>query len=94
MAEPERKFQIVEDPADAGQDSGRMSDLGAQALYLGLQTLGKRTLVALDNLFCLLTVFSVFWLALSIPHPDAYQLIEMGGYALFVLAANVIVRRK
>lgn len=94
MAEPERKFQIVEDPPSQEASAGRLSDLGAQALYLGLQTLGKRTLVAIDNLFCLLTVFSVFWLALSISHPDAYQLTEMGGYALFVLAANVIARRK
>jgi hypothetical protein len=95
MAAP--KFEVVEDPDQPTPDqtpTSRSADLGTQALLLGLQTLSKRALIAIDNLFCLLTVFSVFWLCLSIPHPDTQQLIEIGGYALFVLAANVIVRRK
>lgn len=93
MAETERKFQIVEDEPEE-KSSTPLADLGAQALYLGLQTLGKRTLVAIDNLFCLLTVASAFWLWHSIPDPNTFQIVALGIYAGFVLAANVIVRRK
>lgn len=94
MAETERKFQIVEDEPEAESKTSPLADLGAQALYLGLQTLGKRTLVAIDNLFCLLTVASAFWLWHSIPDPNTFQIVALGIYAGFVLAANVIVRRK
>jgi hypothetical protein len=55
--------------------------------------LSKRTLVALSNLFCLLTVFSVFVLFYNIPKPDSYQIVALTIYAAFVLAANAIVRR-
>jgi hypothetical protein len=90
-----RKFEIVEDPAqDEGQAPSTLSDLGAQALWLGLQTLSKRALIALDNLFCLLTVFSAFFLWYKIPNPSIDQIIALSVYAAFVLAANVIVRRK
>jgi hypothetical protein len=99
MAEPVRKFEIVEDsedspsPATAGKTSP-LADLGAQALYLGLQTLSKRTLVAIDNLFCLLTVFSAFFLWYKIRDPNVLQIVALSSYAAFVLAANIIVRRK
>jgi hypothetical protein len=62
-------------------------------LLLSLQALSKRTLVALSNLFCLLTVFSVFVLFYNIPKPDSYQIVSLSIYAVFVLAANAIVRR-
>lgn len=91
MAETARKFEIVEEPDEA--PSTPKTDFNAQALFLALSSLSKRALIALDNLFCLLTVFSVFWLCLTLPHPDGYQLLQLGGYAAFVLAANLIVHR-
>jgi hypothetical protein len=95
MAEP--KFTVVEDddpPNPPNPKSSALADAGAAALMLGLQTLSKRTLIAIDNLFCLLTVFSAFWLWYKIPDPTSYQIVALGIYALFVLAANIIVRRQ
>ncbi len=69
------------------------SSVGLDILLLSLQALSKRTLIALSNLFCLLTVGSAFWLCLTIHDPNTLQLVEIGGYFSFVLAANWIVRR-
>lgn len=66
---------------------------GVNMLLLGLKTLSQRALVAASALFTLLTVGSVFWLFMVIQDPNTMQLTEMGMYALFVLAANVIVKR-
>jgi hypothetical protein len=91
----ERKFELVqeEDPADAGQ-APSPHDSGVNILLFSLQALSKRTLVALSNLFCLLTVGSVFVLFYAvIPTPTAYQIVAGTIYAVFVLAANAIVRR-
>jgi hypothetical protein len=68
-------------------------DHATDILLLSLQALSKRTLIALSNLFCLLTVSSVFVLFYNIPKPDAFQIIALTIYALFVLSANAIVRR-
>lgn len=87
---PERKFEIVKDDEPARPDHSA----AIQAIMLGLKALSQRALIAIDNLFTLLTVGSGFWLWLSIPDPNVYQLVGMAMYALFVLAANVIVRRK
>jgi hypothetical protein len=93
MAEAKR-FELVQDddPAPRGDpaDAGRSADL----LLLSLQALSKRTLIALSNLFCLLTVGSVFVLFYSIvPNPNTFQIVSATIYAVFVLAANAIVRR-
>jgi hypothetical protein len=92
MAEPAKRFELVqeEDPADAGQ----AQDHGTDILFLSLQALSKRTIIALSNLFCLLTVGSVFVLFYAIvPVPTSYQIVAVTIYAAFVLAANAIVRR-
>lgn len=95
MAEPAR-FQLVEepDPPQAGEPDPVGQQLATDALLLALRALSQRALVALASLFTLITVGSAFWLALSIHDPNSYQLVELGGYFLFVLAANWIVRRK
>lgn len=66
---------------------------GMQMLFMGLKALSQRALIALSALFTLLTVGSAFWLFMSIRDPNTMQLIECGMYALFILAANMIVRR-
>ena len=80
----------VEAPAPA---SSSAESAGMHMLYLGLKALSQRALVALSATFTLLTVASAFWLFLSIHDPNVMQLIEMGMYGVFVLAANLIVRR-
>jgi len=83
-------FEVVEE-----EEPGKAESALTSLLLLNLKTLSQKTLVALASLFSLITVASVFWLAMVIIHdPNVYQLVGLGGYALFVLAANVIVRRK
>jgi len=84
--EEEAETVATQEPADHAA--------ATKMLMLGLGALSKRSLVALADLFCLLTVASVFWLFISTPDPNVMRLIQLGGYCLFVLAANWIVRRK
>lgn len=83
------KFEVVEEP---DQPPPKMA---IDAIVLGLKVLSQRTIIALSNLFSLITCASVFWLALTVvPHdPTVLQLIGLGGYAVFIVAVNVIVRR-
>lgn len=93
MARP--AFEVVEDtPDEQPPQQSRLESAGLSTLLLGLKTLSQRTLVALDNLFTLITVGSAFWLWMSIPSPNTYQLIGLAMYGTFVLAANWIVRTK
>ena len=62
-------------------------------LTIGLKALSQRALVAAADLFTLLTVASAFWLWWSIPAPNDRQIVALSIYALFVLAANWIVRK-
>jgi hypothetical protein len=55
---------------------------------------GQRALVALAACFTLLTVGSAFWLWYLTPEPTDRQIVSLTIYACFVLAINVIVRRK
>lgn len=64
------------------------------AIALALSALSQRALVALSSLFTLLTVASAFWLWYVTPEPNTYQLIKLALYAIFVLGANWIVRRR
>jgi hypothetical protein len=63
------------------------------ALALGLKTLSQRAIAATRDIFTLLSIGSGFWLWNSIPNPSNTQIISLSLYALFILAANVIVRR-
>ncbi len=95
MAAEPKRFELVQDEEDqaASSTAPGTSDRATDLLLLSLQALSKRTLVALSNLFCLLTVGSVFVLFYNIPNPSVLQIISLSIYALFVLAANAIVRR-
>ena len=89
MAKPQ--FEVVEDetaPATE-QDPSR-------ALDVLLAIFSQKTGAALSGVYSLLTVLSVFWLSfVIIPHdPSVQQLVGLGGYAAFVIAVNVIVRRR
>lgn len=92
MAQPNRQmpdgWEVVNEPAEEAPARG------AGLLFLALKALSQRTLVAIDNLFCLMTVASGFWLWYSIPDPSPTQITSLGLYAAFVLAANWLVRRK
>jgi hypothetical protein len=64
-------------------------------LMLSLKALSQRTLVALADLFCLFTSLTVFWLFLLMPEdPTPQRIATLTIYAVFVVALNVIVRRR
>lgn len=102
MADPRSRLQVVEEidepPLPPIQKPDPLVNLGAQALMVGLGALSKRFVVALASLwlgcFTISTVFSAFWLWYSVAAtPTNLQLVALATYAIFVLAANVIVRR-
>jgi hypothetical protein len=89
MAEP-FKLEVVpetDSPAEGGHDAGMAM------LMMGLKALSQRALIALSACFTLITVGSCFWLYMSRTSLDPQQLVLCGMYAIFVLAANIIVRR-
>lgn len=99
MAQP--KWEVIESTDSPTDTSSRdqttqPEDHGAafSALMLALKALSQRAFIALLDCFCLLTVGSAFWLCLTIHDPNVTQLVQIGGYFAFVLAANLIVRRK
>lgn len=67
-------------------------------VMLGLKALSQGSAIALSNIashvFSLITVAMVFWVWTTIHDPNNYQLISLALFALFILAANVIVRKK
>jgi hypothetical protein len=93
MAEP---FRIIsEDETEKPSRTDRaLESVGMQTLLLGLGALSKRAIVALQSLFVLLATASAFTLWWSVlPSPSVLQLTGLGMYAMFVLAASVIVRK-
>ena len=89
MAKENPGFEIVGGTETEPQASG----VHIAMLTLALKALSQRALVALADLFTLLTVGSAFWLWASIPAPNAYQLVALGMYAAFSLAAIYISRK-
>jgi hypothetical protein len=93
MAEP---FRIIEDepPKRVSRTDSTLEAVGMQTLLLGLGALSKRAVIALQSLFVLLATASAFVLWWSVlPNPSVLQLTGLGMYALFALAASVIVRK-
>ena len=91
MAEP---FRIIDEDRATPQPQAK-TDLGVDILRLAIGELSKRFVIALSRLFTLLTVASAFLLWWRVlPEPSILQLIGLGMYATFILAANFIVRRQ
>ena len=88
------KLELVEEDHPSAAPDNR-TELATNALTLALTALSQRALVALASLFSLLTVASVFWLGMAISSdPNPYQITTLAIYAAFVIAVNIIVRRK
>ena len=76
------------------QSSAAVQGAAVAGVMLALKALSQRALIAAADMFCLVTVGSAFWLWTTIPDPNPHQLTGLGMYATFVLAANLIVRKK
>lgn len=103
---PSRPFELVVDqveppppaPAPAApppqQKAPALNGVAITMMQMALTALSQRALIALAACFTLLTVGSAFWLWYLTPEPTDRQIMSLTIYALFVLAINVIVRRK
>ena len=61
-------------------------------LQVALKALSQRALIAALDLFTLITCFGAWWLWYLTPEPNYLQIVHNSVFALFVLAANWIVR--
>ena len=95
MAERNPGFEVVVDnDAPRAAPQADPNGVTVRLIQLALTALSQRALVAVADLFTLLTVGSAFWLWWSIPAPNDRQIVALSIYALFVLAANWIVRTR
>jgi hypothetical protein len=61
-------------------------------LMLALKALSQRALVAVGNLFVLLTAASAWWLWMTtLPQPSIQQLVGLALYGCLILALNYLV---
>jgi hypothetical protein len=94
-----RNFEVVEESGTAGGPQPAAAQpqpqkAALQMLMVALKALSQRMVVAIADLFTLLTVGSVFWLAMTVEDPNQMQLIKLAMFSLFILIINWIVRRK
>lgn len=90
MADPIRFERVAEIP----ENDNRAEQAAANMLMVALKALSQRAVAAVADLFMLATVASAFLLWMWTPEPTTYQLVGLGMYGIFILAANWIVRRK
>lgn len=63
-------------------------------LTVALKALSQRALIALMDCFTLITCAGVFTVWYLTPDPNPNQIVHNSIFAVFVLAANYIVRRQ
>lgn len=93
--------QLAQRQAEAEALEARAASVAAQQrvatemLFKALTALSQRFVVALANLFGLLTFASAFCLwFLALPEIDTLKIIACSTYSLFVLMFNIYGRRK
>lgn len=91
-----RPFERVDDPepAPVAPQQSILNPVAIQMMSMALTALSQRALIALSSCFTLLTVGSCFWLWYLTPEPTDRQIVSLTIYGAFVLAINLIVRRK
>ena len=88
-----RRFEPVEVPDEPSPAERAATVAAASAIGLALKALSQRAIAATKDIFTLLSVGSGFWLWNSIPNPSTTQIVSLSLYAVFILAAMIIVRR-
>jgi hypothetical protein len=99
MTQQSRRFEVVDDQVDAAPVTPQpkqpiLNRVSIEMMSMALSALSQRALIALAACFTLLTVGSAFFLWWQTPEPTDRQIVSLTIYAAFVLAINVIVRRK
>ena len=95
MARTNPGFEVITDetvtePARPAPDNG----VAIAMLTVALKALSQRALTAAMDLFTLITCAGAWWLWYLTPDPNQFQIVHNSIFALFVLAANWIVRRR
>lgn len=96
MAE-QRGFQVVSEDPSPPQPPPAAQQAAIQMLNLALKALSQRAVTAVTDLFTLLTaasVFFLFWEWMYLAFVPPIYLVGVSIYAAFIIAINVIVRRK
>lgn len=85
----------IHEPAPPPQPNPAMQNAATQMLLLSLRALSQRTIVALGNLFVLLTAASA-WLLWkdTLPQPSIPQLVGLALYGALILALDYLVLRR
>ena len=96
---PMAQFQVEEDNVVPLAQKPTVADKAIlNGVMLALKALAQGAAIALAHIarhiVALFTAASVFWLFMTIPDPNEKQIAWGVIYALFVLAANVILGRK
>lgn len=70
-------------------------NVATSILFTSLRALSQRAVIALANLFVLLTAVSAFWLwYATMPAPSVLQLVGLSLYGVLILALNWLVLRR
>lgn len=70
-------------------------NVATSILFTSLKALSQRAVIALANLFVLLTAISAFWLWFAtMPSPSVLQLVGLSLYGVLILALNWLVLRR
>lgn len=77
------------------QQPARSEAVATSVLLTALRALSQRALIAVSNLFVLLTAASAFWLwFVTLPAPSVLQLVGLALYGVLILALNWLVLRR
>lgn len=75
--------------------AAQLNVVATQMLMTALKALSQRFVVALSNLFTLLTAASAFYLwMICLPEISVLKIVGLSIYSVFILALNVWGRRK
>lgn len=85
---------VTADPRLRGVTEREETSAAASAMMLALTALSQRAIAAATTYFTLLTIAGTWWLWWSIPDPSPTQIVSLSIFAVFILAANWLVRRK
>ena len=93
MAKENPGFEVIEG-GSGGEPKPVDNGVAIAMLTIGLKALSQRALTAATDLFTLITCAGAWWLWYLTPSPTYQQIVHNSIFALFVLAANWIVRTR
>lgn len=87
--------ESVPQPAPPQPAPSPVQNAATSMLLMSLRALSQRAVVAVSQLFTLITVGSAWWLwYAALPNPTITQLVELALYGVLVLLLNWLVLRR